>query len=134
MLLAVADQPVAARLAVDVVVVGAADEAVVVLLAVDLVAALVVIRISVQFLAQIVGLLILRKTRPEMPRPFKMWLYPLPALVAIAGFTFVLFSRPNYQKELKYAAVLIVLGLIIYFVRAYFRKEFPFAHPTESAA
>ena len=100
----------------------------------DLVAALVVIRISVQFLAQIVGLLILRKTRPEMPRPFKMWLYPLPALVAIAGFTFVLFSRPNYQKELKYAAVLIVLGLIIYFVRAYFRKEFPFAHPTESAA
>jgi amino acid transporter len=93
----------------------------------DVVAALVVIRISVQFLAQIVGLLILRRTRPDMPRPFKMWLYPLPALIAIAGFVFVLFSRPNYQKELKYAAVLVMLGLTIYFVRAYIRKEFPFS-------
>ncbi|HYJ92746.1 MAG TPA: APC family permease [Pyrinomonadaceae bacterium] len=93
----------------------------------DIIAAMVVIRILIQFLAQIVGLLILRKTRPEMPRPFKMWLYPLPALIAIAGFLFVLFSRPNFQKEIKYAAVLIVLGLIIYFVRAYFRKEFPFS-------
>jgi len=34
--------------------------------------------------------------------------------------------RPNFQKEIRYAAVLIVLGLIIYFARAYKRKEFPF--------
>lgn len=100
----------------------------------DVVAALVVIRISVQFLAQIVGLLILRRSRPEMPRPFKMWLYPVPALVAIAGFLFVLFSRPNYQKELKYAAVLIVVGLVIYFVRAFIQKEYPFAGQDEAVA
>ena len=93
---------------------------------VDVVTALVVIRITIQFLAQIVGLLILRQTRPEMPRPFKMWLYPIPALIAIAGFLYVLFMRPNFQKEIKYAAVLIVLGLIIYFVRAYKKDEFPF--------
>jgi basic amino acid/polyamine antiporter, APA family len=92
----------------------------------DVVAALVVIRITIQFLAQIVGLLILRQTRPEMPRPFRMWLYPVPALVAIVGFLYVLFMRPNFQKEIKYAAVLIVLGLIIYFIRAYKRGEFPF--------
>jgi amino acid transporter len=92
----------------------------------DVVAALVVIRITIQFLAQIVGLLILRKTRPDIPRPFKMWLYPLPALIAIAGFLFVLFSRENFQKQLKYALVLIVLGTAIYLVRSYFRKEFPF--------
>ena len=100
----------------------------------DVVAALVVIRISVQFLAQIVGLLILRKTRPEMPRPFKMWLYPLPAFVAIAGFLFVLFSRPNYQKELKYAAILIIIGLVIYLIRAFLRKEYPFARADETPA
>jgi APA family basic amino acid/polyamine antiporter len=92
----------------------------------DVVTALVVIRITIQFLAQIIGLLILRATRPEMPRPFKMWLYPVPALIAVAGFLYVLFMRPNFQKEIKYALVLIVLGLIIYFVRAYKRKEFPF--------
>ena len=92
----------------------------------DVVAALVVIRITIQFLAQIVGLLILRQTRPEMPRPFKMWLYPIPALIAIAGFLYVLFGRKDFQKEIKYAAVLIVLGLIIYLVRSYKRGEFPF--------
>ena len=96
----------------------------------DVVAALVVIRITIQFLAQIIGLLILRQTRPDIPRPFKMWLYPLPALLAIVGFLFVLFSRPNFQKEIKYAFVLIVVGLIIYFIRAYKRNEFPFNKDT----
>ena len=93
----------------------------------DVVAALVVIRITIQFLAQIVGLLILRQTRPDFPRPFKMWLYPIPAILAIIGFLYVMFMRPNFQKEIKYAAVLIFFGLIIYFVRAYKKSEFPFA-------
>lgn len=92
----------------------------------DVVAALVVIRITIQFLAQIVGLLILRKTRPDIPRPFKMWLYPVPALIAIVGFLYVLFMRPNFDKEIRYAAVLIVIGLIIYFIRSYRRGEYPF--------
>jgi basic amino acid/polyamine antiporter, APA family len=92
----------------------------------DVVAALVVIRITIQFLAQIIGLLILRKTRPDIPRPFKMWLYPVPALIAIVGFLYVLFMRPNFDKEIRYAAVLIVIGLIIYFIRSYRRGEYPF--------
>lgn len=93
---------------------------------VDVIAALVVIRIIIQFLAQIVGLMILRKTRPDIPRPFKMWLYPIPALIALIGFLYVLFMRQNFQKEVKYAAVLIFVGLIIYFIRSYRRGEFPF--------
>lgn len=93
----------------------------------DVVAALVVIRITIQFLAQIVGLLILRATRPDFPRPFKMWFYPIPALIALAGFVYVLFMRPGFQKEIKYALVLIVLGLVIYFIRAYRRGEYPFS-------
>ena len=92
----------------------------------DIIAALVVIRILIQFLAQIVGLLILRSTRPDMPRPFKMWLYPVPAVLAMIGFLYVLFMRPGFFKEIKYAIVLVVLGLIVYFVRSYKRKEFPF--------
>jgi amino acid transporter len=92
----------------------------------DVIAALVVIRIIIQFLAQIVGLLILRSRRPDMPRPFKMWLYPIPAVLALVGFLYILFMRKGFQKEIGYAAVLIVLGLIIYFVRAYRRKEYPF--------
>jgi APA family basic amino acid/polyamine antiporter len=99
----------------------------------DVVTALVVIRITIQFLAQIVGVIILRQTRPDFPRPFKMWLYPIPALIAIVGFLYVLFMRQNFQKEIKYAAVLIVVGLIIYFVRAYKRGEFPFGENVKAS-
>lgn len=44
----------------------------------DVIAALVVIRIIVQFLAQTIGVIVLRVRRPDLPRPFRMWLYPLP--------------------------------------------------------
>ena len=93
----------------------------------DVIAALVVIRIIVQFLAQIVGLLILRKTRPDVPRPFKMWLYPVPAVIALIGFLYVLFMRDGFLTQVKYAAVLIAVGLVIYLTRSYFRHEFPFS-------
>jgi basic amino acid/polyamine antiporter, APA family len=91
----------------------------------DVIAALVVIRILLQFLLQQVGLLILRKRNPEMPRPFRMWFYPLPVLFAIAGFVYILISRPNFLREIRYAIVLLVAGLALYLVRAFRRNEWP---------
>src|SRR4029450_9359104 len=82
----------------------------------DVIASLVVIRILVQFLAQLVGVIVLRVRRPDLPRPFRMWLYPLPALIALSGFVYVLISRKNFQKEVRYAAVLVLVGLVIYFI------------------
>ena len=96
----------------------------------DAIAALVVIRILIQFLVQAVGLIVLRVRRPEMARPFRMWLYPLPALVAIAGFLFILFNRENWQKEVRYAVVILLAGLAIYMIRAWRGGEWPFGgHP-----
>jgi len=93
----------------------------------DVIAALVVIRILVQFLVQTVGLIVLRTSRPEVERPFRMWLYPLPALFSSAAFVFVLISRPNFQKEVRYAVVLVLLGTIIFLIRSWRNKEWPFA-------
>ena len=95
----------------------------------DVIAAMVVIRLLVQFIAQIVGLIILRSTRPDMPRPFKMWLYPIPAIVALIGFLYVMFMRDGFTKQLKYAVVLIIVGLAVYLFRSYRRGEYPFAQP-----
>jgi basic amino acid/polyamine antiporter, APA family len=96
----------------------------------DVIAALVVIRILLQFIVQAVGLMVLRRRQPDMPRPFRMWLYPLPALLAIAGFLFILVARKNFLREIRYAIVILVLGLAIYFVRSWRRGEWPFAaHP-----
>jgi len=85
-----------------------------------------VIRILVQFLAQIAGVIVLRVRRPDLPRPFRMWLYPLPVLLAFCGFVFVLWNRPHPLKEIRYAAVLVCLGLLVYFIRARMRGEWPF--------
>jgi amino acid transporter len=92
----------------------------------DVIAALVVIRITLQFLVQAIGVIVLRIRRPDMPRPFRMWLYPLPALAASAGFIFVLFSRTNSMKQIRYAVVILITGLIIYFVRSWRNREWPF--------
>jgi amino acid transporter len=51
--------------------------------------ALVVTRILEQFIAQIVGVMLLRRHRPDLYRPYKIWLYPLPCLLALAGWLFV---------------------------------------------
>jgi uncharacterized protein YybS (DUF2232 family) len=52
--------------------------------------AAVAVRILIQFIGQTVGLHLLRKLRPEVPLPFRMRLYPLPSLVALVGWLFLL--------------------------------------------
>ncbi len=93
----------------------------------DLIAALVVIRIMLQFLVQAAGLLLLRATRPDFPRPFRMWLYPLPALLAMAGFIFVLVSRKDFLKEVRYGTLLLLVGVAVYMWRAARLRQWPFA-------
>ncbi len=89
----------------------------------DVIAALVVLRILLQFLLQHIGVLYLRRTQPGLPRPFRLWLYPLPPIVALLGFTFILLSRPNFQRELILAGILLVFGATTYFLRR--RRESP---------
>jgi APA family basic amino acid/polyamine antiporter len=98
----------------------------------DVIAALVVIRIMLQFIVQAIGVMVLRKRRPDLPRPFRMWLYPVPALVAIAGFVFILLARQNFLREIRYAVVILIAGLVIYFVRSWRRHEWPFGAESSS--
>jgi APA family basic amino acid/polyamine antiporter len=96
----------------------------------DLIASLIVIRIVLQFLVQSIGVIVLRIRRPEMPRPFRMWLYPLPALIAAFSFLFILVSRKNFLREVRYAGVILIVGLGIYLVRSWRHGEWPFAAAT----
>ncbi|MEW6157563.1 MAG: APC family permease, partial [Verrucomicrobiota bacterium] len=46
--------------------------------------ALLTTRILVQFIGQIAAVIWLRRTQPDMVRPFRIWFYPLPPLIALA--------------------------------------------------
>jgi amino acid transporter len=86
--------------------------------------ALIVTRILVQFMGQVVGLALLRKHRPDMPRPYRMWLYPLPALVALLGWIFV-FATTDLRVILFGVGVL-VLGCAAFLLWSWRTTRWPF--------
>ncbi len=91
---------------------------------------LVITRILLQFFLQQVGVILLRVQRPELARPFKMPLYPLPPLVAMAGFVFILANRSHALGGLAVAAGIAVLGTLIYMLRARRLGQWPFLPPS----
>ncbi len=88
---------------------------------------LVITRILLQFFLQQAGVILLRIRQPNLPRPFRMPLYPLPPLAAMAGFGFLLVYRVHAFMELAVAAAIAASGTILYLIRAYRLRQWPFA-------
>jgi amino acid transporter len=86
--------------------------------------ALIVTRILVQFMGQIVGLILLRKNRPDMPRPYRMWLYPVPAVVALLGWIFV-FATTQVQV-IFFGVGVLALGVVAFLLWSWNTKRWPF--------
>jgi hypothetical protein len=63
-----------------------------------------------------------------------MWLYPLPAIVACLGFVYILFYRTNSLKQIRYAIVILLMGLLIFAIRSWQRREWPFVEGVGLAA
>jgi amino acid transporter len=77
--------------------------------------AILSIRAIIPFMAQIVGAVILRRRQPDRPRPFRMWLYPLPAIVALGLWSYVVISP---EKGLRIGGLFVLLaGAVFYFLR-----------------
>ena len=88
---------------------------------------LVITRILLQFFLQQFGVIYLRVRKPDLPRPFRMPIYPLPPLFAMAGFGFLLVYRVHAVKELAVAAAIAVSGSLLYLLRAHRLRQWPFA-------
>jgi amino acid transporter len=95
---------------------------------------LVVTRILLQFFLQQAGVIWLRIKRPELARPFRIPLYPLPPLAAMAGFVFILANRANARDGLLVAAGIGISGSLIYFVRARVLRQWPFGSGAGTSA
>ncbi len=74
-------------------------------------------RILLQFVAQAIGVVLLRKKYGSKDLPFKMWLYPLPVIVSISMWIWIFLSTGFASI---FALVFISVGVIIF----YFAKRF----------
>ena len=90
--------------------------------------ALITTRILVQFMGQVGALALLRRHRPDMPRPYRMWLYPLPALIALFGWIF-LFATTD-PRVIMLGLVSLVLGVLAFLVWSWRKQTWPFAAVT----
>jgi amino acid transporter len=54
--------------------------------------ALITSRILEQFVGQAIGVVLWRRRWPDAPRPYKMWLYPLPCGLALVGWLYLYLS------------------------------------------
>jgi amino acid transporter len=77
------------------------------------IAALIASRILIQFTGQIATVVWLR-AHPKGPMPYRMPLYPLPALFALAGWLFVFFTSERHV--LLYALGSLLLGWAVFLV------------------
>ena len=87
--------------------------------------ALVTMRILVQFIGQIGAVTLLRRRAPDMPRPYRMWLYPLPSLVALLGWIFIFATTPPLVMAFGLGALL--LGVLCFGVWSWKQQTWPFA-------
>jgi amino acid transporter len=79
------------------------------------------IRAIIPFMAQIVGAVVLRVREPNRPRPFRMWLYPIPAIVALGLWAYVVISP---EKHLRIGALYVLAaGVVFFFVREAFVRN-----------
>jgi len=68
------------------------------------------------FLA-VLGVIILRFTRPELPRPYRVWAYPLPPLLFLAMSLFMMIYLLREQpREALIGVGIMLTGLLIYLV------------------
>ncbi|HUB62257.1 MAG TPA: APC family permease [Puia sp.] len=58
----------------------------------DAINAILAMRILVQFVAQAVGVVLLRRRKGTAHLPFRMWLYPLPVILSVAIWIYIWFS------------------------------------------
>ena len=60
----------------------------------QLVSWLIQVQILLRFIWQCMAVILLRRYRPDVPQPFTMWLYPLPAMLSLALWLYIFFTGP----------------------------------------
>jgi amino acid transporter len=75
---------------------------------------LIQVQILLQFVWQCAAVILLRRYRPDIAKPFRMWLYPLPAFVSLTMWLYIFFSAP--VAGMLFSAVFLAVAVAAYFV------------------
>jgi amino acid transporter len=95
------------------------------------IAALLTTRIIVQFLGQILGVTLLRRRLPDAQRPYKMFLYPLPGVVAAIGWAYIFAASGGYAIATGVSCLLA--GLVAFSLWARRTRTWPFGVPVSAS-
>jgi fructoselysine transporter len=81
-------------------------------------------RCLIQFVGQAVGLILLHRRWKAERWPFRMWLYPVPAILAIAGWIAIFISTG--RKPMLASLAALSIGIVVYLWRALLLRHWPF--------
>jgi len=96
------------------------------------IAGILAVRLIVQFIGQAVGVMLLRKRFGTDRLPFKMWLYPLPAVLTMIGWAWLFWHTGAARK---WGLLEIVMGVLAFLVWTAAMKQWPFEkNPTGVAS
>jgi fructoselysine transporter len=90
---------------------------------------LTTVMVIVQAFAQIAAVTVLRKRQPGLTRPYKMWLYPLPSIVALIGWLTVysFADRNNHGLHpIEWSLAWVALGAVAFLIWARRERTWPF--------
>ncbi|SPE25116.1 conserved membrane hypothetical protein [Acidobacteriia bacterium SbA2] len=90
----------------------------------EVIGGLVATRVLIQYLPQTVGFFLLRFRNPQLQRPFRMWFYPVPGIISLLGWLYVLGTAE--RRSLFFAVAVFAVGSAAYFIRARMKREWPF--------
>lgn len=89
----------------------------------EAIAGILAMRLIVQFIGQAVGVMLLRRRQGTERLPFKMWLYPVPALLTMIGWAWLFWQTGATRK---WGFMEIALGTFAFLVWAREVRQWPF--------
>lgn len=89
-----------------------------------IISALIALTIWVQFIGQIAALTVLRRRQPGLRRPYKQWLYPVPSIIALAGWIYIF--QASGWSAIRLTLIWTVLGIVAFLIWARIEHTWPF--------
>ncbi|TCO57393.1 APC family permease [Actinocrispum wychmicini] len=90
----------------------------------EVIAMLTAVFVLIQAVAQIAALTVLRRRQPDLPRPYKQWLYPIPSVIALAGWIFI-YTQTGWL-DIWLSLAWLAAGTIAFTIWSSVEKVWPF--------